>query len=168
MANIRKQRKPNRIIKNKKSAKVELYNRIGEPVAYAIIDIEDIDKITGKKWCYHGGYAKHGPNGFQMHKAITGEVCDHINHNRLDNRKANLRTATHYQNMYNLPKPRHNSSGYVGVHFFKRTGLYRAYLSICDKDFHIGYFNTPEEAAYIRDQFVMQIRGNYAYLNFIY
>lgn len=161
------QKTNNQIIIDGDIAKVVLYkNR--KPVNYAIIDKDDVNLVAGRRWHIHDGYAKSGVNNIQMHKAITGGMADHINRNRLDNRRSNLRTVEHYQNMFNMPKPSHNTSGYIGVQLYKRINKYKAYISVDDKYIHLGYFDDPIDGAYVRDQFAMQIRGKFAVTNFEY
>nr|DAF52725.1 MAG TPA: homing endonuclease [Siphoviridae sp. ctqSm5] len=90
-------------------AEIVLRNRQGEEVARALIDIEDIDKVTEYKWRlyenYHTDYvygSKGGVTHFKLHRVIMSPpkhmVVDHINHNGLDNRKTNLRVVTHSEN----------------------------------------------------------------------
>lgn len=91
--------------------------------ATAIIDDEDLDKIKDFCWCYHGnGYAARGyhENGKlfieKMHQRILGKgknriEIDHINGNRLDNRKCNLRFVTHQQNIFNSRKKQPKRAG---------------------------------------------------------
>ena len=72
---------------------------------------EDYDRLAQHKWCAVKGrdtfYAQRGSNGrvVSMHREIMrapkGVVCDHKNHNGLDNRKSNLRLCTSAQNQYN-------------------------------------------------------------------
>jgi hypothetical protein len=85
---------------------------------------------------------------------VTGEFpknqIDHINHIRHDNRLENLKEATNQSNHLNRPKQKNNSSGCVGVSLVKRTGKWRAYLTILGKTIHIGYFNTFEDAKLAR------------------
>jgi hypothetical protein len=71
---------------------------------------------------------------------------DHINGDRSDNRIANLRCATHPQNMCNRPAPPHNTSGVKGVHHRKDNGKWRAYISVDRKRVGLGQFETKEEA----------------------
>ena len=54
-------------------------------------------------------------------KAGDREFCDYINHNGLDNRKANLQLATRSQNAWNRRKAKINSrSKYKGVLWYNR------------------------------------------------
>ena len=72
---------------------------------------------------------------------------DHMNGDRSDNRFENLRLVSHKMNMQNERRPRrNNSTGFMGVSFCKKTGKFRAFLSVDGKSSHLGRFNTPEEA----------------------
>ncbi len=68
------------------------------------------------------------------------EQIDHINGNRDDNRRCNLRAATESQNKCNTPRRRNNCCGYKGVHFHKETGKWRARIKfrglICELGLH--------------------------------
>ncbi len=97
---------------------------------YAIVDPEDYKELAKYQWyakgCKRRFYAERwdssGIKGtcVKMHQVIMGtaegKVIDHINHNGMDNRKANLRFATAQQNTWNKRKKRGNSSSrYKGV-----------------------------------------------------
>lgn len=71
---------------------------------------------------------------------------DHINCNRTDNRMANLREATHSENVKNTPMRKTNTSGYKGVTWHKHTGKWAAQIKVNSKHIHLGIFDTPEEA----------------------
>lgn len=72
---------------------------------------------------------------------------DHINGVITDNRIVNLREATNSQNQQNLKKCRkHNASGFLGAHFDKQRGKYKAVIDINKKRYELGFFSTPEEA----------------------
>jgi len=92
----------------------------------------------------------HNPKLVIVHRFLTGcprglEV-DHINHDSLDNRKANLRVVRHAENMQNLTAaPASAMTGVRGVSQ-KRHG-YRARLNMGGREFHLGTYATVEEAA---------------------
>jgi len=104
---------------------------------YTIVDAEDFDRLCAYRWNYHeGGYAYRlvvangARHSLRMHRAILGvkegvEV-DHINGNRLDNRKANLRPCTRSQNQQNRHKTKPHTSVYKGVCWDKRACCWRA------------------------------------------
>ena len=75
----------------------------------------------------------------------TAEI-DHENLDRGDNRFANLRDATHFQNNQNKSKMKTNVSGFKGVHFHKGSGLWRAQITVGDNRKDLGLHETPELA----------------------
>ena len=79
-----------------------------------------------------------------------GQFIDHINNIRSDNRVSNLRIATYQQNNQNKVRQSNNTSGHVGVHFFKNAKRWEAYYWKNSKKFHLGYFKTIEEAVEAR------------------
>lgn len=82
-------------------------DKLGEIVAFVLIDIEDVDKVSKFKWRKSTkNYIKTGNSEqLYLHRLITdcqdGLEVDHINHNPLDNRKSNLRICTHKENCKN-------------------------------------------------------------------
>lgn len=122
-------------------------NRIGS----FIVDKEDLDKIKQYKWSIIStGYivAYQGKKIIMLHRIITDcpadKEVDHINHNKLDNRKTNLRVCTRRQNNFNR-KPRSNTHEY-GISFSK--GYYHIRV---DKKY-CGISKDFEEAVRIRDE----------------
>jgi hypothetical protein len=97
---------------------------------------------------------KHKTLKIHLHRAIMermigreltrADEVDHINLNGLDNRRDNLRLATNSQNNMNVRRYRNNKSGFKGVHLAK--GRWRASIRLNYKLYHLGYFDTPEEA----------------------
>ena len=82
---------------------------------FAIVDADDYERLTAHKWNAGANkgryYAQRKSNGktIKMHHEIIDVppsfLCDHINHNTLDNRKCNLRVCTSAQNARNrLPR----------------------------------------------------------------
>lgn len=77
----------------------------GRPVAWAIIDMEDYERLVIHRWYLAGrGYAfrtKAGKSVF-MHREVLGfpesEDINHINGDQLDNRRANLEACSHAHN----------------------------------------------------------------------
>jgi len=78
------------------------------------------------------------PKGFQI---------DHINGDRLDNRKCNLRAVTHSGNCRNQNCEAKSSTGFRGVHFVKRNGTFQARIRANNRSYTMGGFLTAEEAA---------------------
>ena len=71
---------------------------------------------------------------------------DHINGNRSDNRIENLRLATRAENQQNVGMRSHNTSGYIGVTWYKKLNKWRAQIKAHGKKLHIGLFDCPAEA----------------------
>ena len=107
---------------------------------------------------------------FFMHRLILkvpeGKFTDHINRNRLDNRKINLRVATLGQNAANCAKYKNNTSGFKGVVAYKtrsklkpnKPDRYKAYIGSKPR-VHMGSFKTAREAAITYNQEAMKRLG---------
>lgn len=87
---------------------------------------------------------------------------DHINRNPFDNRLANLRLATNTQNNRNKPKPRNNTSGFKGVSFEPRRGVWVARITVGGRRIHIGAFSTPENASVAYKRAAEKYHGEFA------
>ena len=75
-----------------------------------------------------------------------GLVVDHINRNKLDNRRENLRFVTQHINSINKGMNSNNTSGYTGVKFRKDIGKWSARIMFNYKDIALGCYDTKEEA----------------------
>lgn len=75
---------------------------------------------------------------------LLGSKYDHVNKNKLDNRKSNLRVATHQENCRNRPKQTNNTSGVTGVGL--TAGKWYARIWIDGKLKHLGLFENKEDA----------------------
>ena len=96
---------------------------------------------------------------FQAHRVIWALVngtwpeseIDHINHDRSDNRIANLRLASRGENARNQGQNRNNTSGASGVYFVKRRSKWLARV-VCDGvSVYEGYFHTRDDAITARE-----------------
>lgn len=136
------------------------------------MDDEDFDELSKVKWQHDThGYAAHGilrdgKHIYQkMHYFILeqkeGLQVDHINRDRLDNRRANLRYATRSQNTANATRP--NSSGYRGIRQDCSTWCARA--SVNGKRIELRGFKTPQEAAKAYNELAKELQGEFAVLN---
>lgn len=78
------------------------------------------------------------------------DQIDHIDHNRLNNRIENLRKVSCAVNSHNLSKPVNNSSGVIGVHWYRPYGKWQAQISVKNSRLHLGYFENFGEAVAAR------------------
>lgn len=134
----------------------------------AIVDATDYDCLNEQNWSMNAGYAafRDGNRCVLMHRLLLnfpeGMEIDHINGNRLDNRRANLRICSHMENLANRGKNSNNTSGFKGVTFDKKKKLYVAQLKRDSKNVFLGYSATPEGAALIRRTAEIQHFGEFA------
>lgn len=96
---------------------------------------------------------------------LRSEEVDHINGDRQDNRRSNLRVVSHRQNQMNQGS-HGGTSRFVGVCRYKRGWL--AGITFEGKYFGIGVFDGEEHAAWMRDQYAIALHEDFARLNFKY
>lgn len=149
---------------------------------YAMVDPADYKRLRGYEWL-----AKKGKNSFYARRYVPGGkgkretliyihqeviqvpggmVVDHINHDGMDNRRANLRAATYSQNLCNRKKRLGAMySKYKGVHWHKLHKKWAGRITFDKKTIHLGYFRTEIEAAKAYDRAAKEYHGEFAYLN---
>lgn len=139
---------------------------------FVLLDEEDYERLSGYAWLEAGGRAYRTDGAHHrvfMHREILGfpdgEV-DHMNRDPLDNRRANLRPATHSQNASNALVRATNKAGFKGVSRDWTTGRWRAELHANKRHVFLGRFGTAEEAARAYDAAARQLQGAFARLNF--
>ena len=104
-------------------------------------------------------YRAHHLAWLYVYGKMPSKNIDHINGVRDDNRICNLREATQQENLYNIGLSKHNTSGYKGVHFHKKTGKWRAVASVNNYPKHIGLFETALEASLAYTKWCIKNRG---------
>ena len=119
-------------------------------------DLEDYDKIKNFYWENNHGYAvariyeSENQKYIYMHRLIlnakNGEVVDHINRNRLNNLKNNLRITDNFGNARNASIAKNNTSGITGVVFDKRYNQWIAQITINYQNKRLGSFVNKEDA----------------------
>lgn len=92
--------------------------------------------------------------------------CDHIDHNTLNNTRANLRNCSHQDNMKNMSKHKDSYSKYLGVGYIRASGKWRARLFHDGKEIRLGHFATEEAAARAYDNVIKSYKGEFAMFNF--
>lgn len=150
-----------------------------------LVDDDDYEKLSKFTWYISKGGKNHGGYGYaissqrnestgkqyklSMHREIMnakkGEIVDHINGNKLDNRKENLRIVTPYQNSLNVKKKDGASSQYKGVAFSKDMNLWKSSIRVKGKGVHIGYFSNEVACALAYNEYAIKHFGEYAKIN---
>jgi hypothetical protein len=151
---------------------------------YAIVDPEDYERLNKYKWyairsknTFYAGRHSRPPKGrkrqyIKMHRVVLrpprGLIIDHINHNGLDNRKANLRAVTYAQNTLNRVwvKPPHAHSRYKGVTWHKAQRKWQVQICYNGKHRTVGYFDNELDAAKAYDEAAKKYHKEFAVLNF--
>jgi hypothetical protein len=150
---------------------------------YAKVDPADYKRLRKYEWLvmksrnsYYSLRIKPGKKGgsesqIYMHKEILkvpkGMVVDHINRDSMDNRIANLRAATHSQNMCNKRKCSGATySKYKGIHWHKLHRKWKAAITFEKKRIYLGSFDNEIDAAKAYDEAAKKYHGEFACLNF--
>jgi len=136
----------------------------------AVVDDIDYDLVSGYVWGLNGGYPRATVNKKQiyMHHLIIGKIkgkyVDHINGNRYDNRRENLRFCSHGQNRMNSVS-RTGRSKYKGVYYNKEKSGWDARISAYCKRHFLGRYKEEESAAAAYNEAAKVLHGEYARLN---
>lgn len=146
---------------------------------HAIVDDEDYDELSKHRWhvAAHQYAARHTRNAngkrvyVLMHREIVnapvGVEVDHENANGLDNRRQNLRIATHRQNMQHKRKQKGGRSQHKGVWWASREKRWVAEIRIDGKKRCLGYFRDETAAAQAYNNAACQHFGEFAWLNVV-
>ena len=141
---------PNEIVIHDDYAEVVLYNKNCVEIDKVLIDLEDIEKVSKHKW--HKSYSGYAvtSNSKPMHRLIIKcpkeKFIDHINHNKLDNRKQNLRITEQKHNTKNRVRPSNNTSGKTGVSWKKDINKWIAYIGVNNKHIYLGEYKDIQDA----------------------
>ena len=141
-----------------------------------VVDDADRDLVMAYRWwpakkrrtTY--AYTQVGRKTIYMHRLIMGEpeglVVDHVDDNGLNNRRSNLRVATHAQNMARQRSFCAGPGGFRGV-YRARSGRFVARVEVGNGKayHHLGTFDTAEQAARAYNQKASEVFGSFARLN---
>ena len=143
------------------SVHIPLYHGYtGALMGYTLGDADDAVWVNQRTWRLHSnGYAsRYETEGGRaqavfLHREIlglprpyNGLEGDHINRDRLDNRRANLRIASRSENQQNRPSYTGSTSAYRGVHWKTSIGKWCARVAYNGRQLHVGYFNDESAA----------------------
>ena len=145
---------------------------------FAKIDTADYDIVAPYMWCavpdvcnvYATRAQQRDGSTTKMHRLLMGTPdgmhTDHINGDGLDNRRANLRICTRAENMRNRRSNRGSSSRFLGVHFDRKSCVWRAQIRVGATTQMLGSFTDEVEAAIAYDDAAHRLYGDFARLNF--
>lgn len=136
-----------------------------------LFDLENYDLL--KNYCWNIG-----KNGYvqaidrstgkivRLHRLIMhpkkDEVVDHVNHDKFNNCKSNLRVCSHGDNMKNKSISKNNTSGVTGVQWDKRTGKWKVGIIKNREYIFLGYFASKEDAIKARIKAELELFSKYA------
>ena len=138
----------------------------------AIVDEIDYYRLIERTWSFNYYAYRHirvrdKPGGkrksifIAMHReiigAVPGQEVDHINGNKLDNRRCNLRICSRTENLYNRNQIGYGKHGHVGVDYRKDMSKWRARVvrSL------VGYYKTKEDAINAREEAAKKLFGEF-------
>jgi hypothetical protein len=104
-------------------------------------------------------YPAHRLIWMYVHGKFPEHMIDHINGVMFDNRLVNLREATCSQNLMNKGKSPNNTSGFKGVS--RHGDMWQAQCKANRKYYHLGFFNTKEEAFEKYKEFASKVHGEF-------
>jgi hypothetical protein len=135
----------------------------------SIVDDDDYVRFSKTKWHLAGkGYAK-SEKGY-LHRLIidapAGVEVDHVNGDKLDNRRCNLRLVSSSENKWNRGKQNGSySSRFKGVSWHAASQSWRAQIKVKRKLISLGYYPTEIDAARAYNAGALKHHGEFAFLN---
>jgi len=141
--------------------------------AVTLVDDEDFDELNNNKWCLStNGYAHRSfdlnrkRTHLYLHRVIAkpsqGMEVDHINGDKLDNRKCNLRVCTSSQNKCNRVTRKKTVSGFKGVRRSGTTSKWKAQINKDGVAYNLGLFDDPAAAFEAYKEKAKELHGEYA------
>ena len=166
---------------HKKENKYDLSGKYGIGYTYKgdefYFDLDDYTLIKEYCWCIdHEGYVSTNlwdddkKKSIRMHRLIINvsgkkDEIDHINNNKKDNRKCNLRIVTRSQNGMNRGVQSNNKTGVTGVTFYEPYDKWNSQIALNGKHINLGYFSDFEDAVKARKEAEEKYFREYSYDN---
>ena len=158
------------IHKEERYCEIVCYDKFGNIKAVGKIDLEDYELVKDYKWTYlKTGYLAHCASNTLLHRLIMKEkiksnkdTVDHINRDKLDNRKSNLRIVTIQVNLLNKGLQQNNTSGARGIKVKTlKSGqkVYEARIGLNGKDMYLGRFKEFNQAILKRKEAERELFG---------
>lgn len=119
----------------------------------AIVDEVDKDLLTTNWYYLESGYVYNSTKKYLHQNVLTpklGFVIDHINGNKLDNQRHNLRYATYSQNNINRKSLNPNWR-----HITPEPNGYKVCFTRKNKPKYLGHFSTYLEALEVRNSWLL-------------
>ena len=144
-----------------------LYNRAHRSL-FTFVDDHDFEQVSRYRWRLNSkGYAIRSRIVddreviIALHREIIkpppGLVVDHIDHDKLNNTRANLRVITQQQNLMNRRLFKNNSTGFKGVTF--QHGKWHARIEKDGQVMHLGFHEDLKTAALVYDCAAVMLFG---------
>lgn len=144
---------------------IPLKGKYGEGLCAKISDV-DFDFVKTLSLYLNNGYVKTYYQGrhWKLHQLLIGNNIDHINRDKLDNQRENLRPAT--QQQQNVNTKTRSKSGLRGVYKDSTSSKFRAGITVNGKWVNLGSFQDPHYAALIVDLWSRDLHGEFSTTNF--
>ena len=145
-----------------------------------LVDDEDFNWLSRWRWHFNSnGYAQrvfrikqqdNKVGHVYLHHEVIGKPngnlrIDHINRNKLDNRKSNLRFASDRNNSHNTMARTSNKLKIKGVYWDRVKQRYCTQITVNYKRIHIGSYKVLDDAIIAYNSKALKYFGAFAYLN---
>lgn len=143
----------------------------------AFVDDEDYEYLSQMKWSLMAnGYAICGrkiqgidKKSNMMHRLVInakkGQIVDHIDRNRINNTKQNLRFVSIEQNCHNSSKRKNAKNKFKGTVYRERVNAYESRCKMFGKHNNLGTYKTEIAAAYAYNKKALELSPDYVFLN---
>ena len=147
--------------------RIELFDGKGEKNGDAIVDASDFQLVNTRKWhLTKKGYVESTEGYVKLHRLIMGakgnQQVDHRRHNKLDNRRLELRICNNGQNQQNAKLRKSNTSGAKNVHWLKSHQKWQVQFRIGGKNVFSGYFKSFNKAKRVASEVRHKYHGEFS------